>query len=605
MDQNTLSHKLLQADHSTLLPALWQSLTARPDAVALYWQDQAIERGTLLQKCQALAGLLGVNGICKGSRVAVLLPRSPDMLVVLLALWQRGAVYVPLDPAWPRARLEAALTLCAAQCLLTTESLRPLWERSDCPPLLLEPIDYCKAAVLADDNSATLPCNADDPAYLLFTSGSSGTPKAVQVNHGSLLTLFAGVLPLLALQPGWRVLGCSAFCFDIVFFEWLAPLLCSCSLVLADTAAQRDPGSLLRLIETCHVDVVQATPSMWQLLLQDHAAAKLKGLQLALATGEALHTGTARQLLEQVPVLWNLYGPTECTVWSSARRVLPDDLQGAAPIVSIGQPLPGYSFHLQPHPDLEADAGELYISGNGVAAGYLGADAIQARRFGLAENGQRCFHSGDHCRRDSQGNYHFLRRCDAQLKINGYRIEAGEVEAQLRSHPGIRDAVCLARELGSSTQLLAFVVCEPGSPNKDRERWNRHLQAWLPEWMLPQRYLVLDSFPLDGNGKLDRHALLQLAQTGALDDATASDDLQLQVARLFCSVLAIDLVGPCDSFFDLGGNSMLIATLLLALNQHFGTQLSLRAMLRSPPTVQRLATLLREAGASATVNAAV
>lgn len=607
MDQSTPSHNLLQPDHTTLLPALWQSLTVHPDTVALYWQDQAIDRGTLLQKCLALARLLGASNIRKGSRVAVLLPRCPDMLVVLLALWRCGAVYIPLDPAWPRARLEAALTICTAQCLLTTESLRPLWERSDCPPLLLEPIDYCRTAILTGENSAALPCDADDPAYLLFTSGSSGTPKAVQVNHGSLLTLFGGALPLLALQPGWRVLGCSAFCFDIVFFEWLAPLLCSCSLVLADTATQREPAGLLRLIETAQVDAAQATPALWQLLLQDPAATNLQRLQLAIATGEALHTGTARQLLEHVPVLWNLYGPTECTVWSSARRVLSDDLQSNAPIVSIGQPLPGYSFHLQPHPELDADAaaGELYISGNGVASGYLGADALQSRRFCMAANGQRCFHSGDLCRRDAQGNYHFLRRCDAQLKVNGYRIEAGEVEAHLRSHPGIRDAACLARELGSGNQLLAFVVCEPGTPNKDRERWNRHLQRWLPEWMLPQRYLVLDSFPLDGNGKLDRRALLQLAGTGALDDGSVSDELQLQVARLFCSVLAIDAVGPCDSFFDLGGNSMLSATLLLVLNQHFGTQLGLREMLRSPPTVQRLASLLRDLGATATASTAV
>ena len=199
---------LLQQEHRTLLPALWQSLAEHPDAAAVYWQEQCIDRRTLLQKCQALARLLGAHGIGNGSRIAVLLPRSPDMLVVLLALWQRGAVYVPLDTAWPRARLEAALTLCAAQCLLTTASLQPLWERCDCPPLLLEPIDYRNTGLLSDDNSAALPCDAADPAYLLFTSGSSGTPKAVQINHGSLLTLFAGGEQQIgrisnAARPGW------------------------------------------------------------------------------------------------------------------------------------------------------------------------------------------------------------------------------------------------------------------------------------------------------------------------------------------------------------------------------------------------------------------
>lgn len=604
MHQSPHHHPTLQPEQATLLPALWRALSTTPDAAALHWQDQTITRGQLRQKCGTLAALLATVGIGPGCRVAVLLPRSPDMLVVLLALWQRGAVYVPLDPAWPRARIEAALELSEVQCLLTRDCLRPLWERSNCPLLLVEAIAY--ATVRATPQVPTpaldvVPCAAQDPAYLLFTSGSSGTPKAVQVNHDSLATLFAGVLPLLALQPGWRLLGCSAFCFDIVFFEWLAPLLCCCSLVLADAETQRDPGALLQLIETQRVDVAQATPSLWQLLLQDPAASTLQRLQIAIATGEALHTGTARRLLQRVPVLWNLYGPTECTVWSSAQRVMQDDVradvQDPEPTVPIGQPLPGYTFQLQPHPKAGPEGGELYICGHGVAAGYIGADATQASRFQLTESGSRRFRSGDLCRRDAQGNYRFLQRCDSQLKINGYRIEAGEIESRLRSHPGIRDAVCLARELAAGSQLLAFVLCEPGTPNKDRERWNRQLQAWLPEWMLPQRYFVLDSFPLDANGKLDRRALLQLAEAGATACSGNGDGLQAQVARLFCSVLALDEIGPCDSFFDLGGNSMLSATLLLALNQHFGTQLSLREMLRSPPTVQRLACLLREAGA--------
>jgi amino acid adenylation domain-containing protein len=586
-------------NHPTLLPLLWQALGNEPESVALHWQDLRITRRLLQHKCIKLAALFAAAGIDRGSRTAVLLPRSPDMLVVLLALWQRTAVYVPLDPAWPRARIEAALAVTGAEYLVTSDVLQPLWQRSECLPLLLEPIDYSEALPMSLASvMEPVECSAQDAAYLLFTSGSNGRPKAVQVNHGSLATLFAGVLPLLALQPGWRLLGCSAFCFDIVFFEWLAPLLCSCSLVLADAATQQDPAGLLQLIETQHIDVVQATPSLWQLLLQDPQAATLQRLQLAIATGEALRRATASRLLAQVPVLWNLYGPTECTLWSSARRVTPDDALDALPYVSIGQPLAGYTLQLYPHPEAAETAGELVISGTGVAAGYVGADAAQASRFSITDEGLPRFHSGDLCRRDAQGDYHFLMRCDGQLKVNGYRIEAGEIETQLRSHPGIHDAVCLVRESAAGNQLLAFVVCTTDSPNKDRERWNRYLQHWLPEWMLPQRYFLLDSFPLDANGKLDRHALLQLAQTGASCPTGSTDLLERDIGRLFCSVLALDEIGPCDSFFDLGGNSMLSATLLLALNQRFGTALSLREMLRSPPTVQRLTTLLRQSGAS-------
>lgn len=584
----------------TLLPTLWRALQDRPTAAALHWQGQTIDHWVLLHKILKLAALFAAAGITPGARVAVLLQRSPDMLVVLLALWRLGAVYVPLDTAWPRARTEAALQLCAAQCLVTHESLRSRWERSTCPPLLLEPIDYRAAhpapAPATSSTRADFTASASDPAYLLFTSGSSGAPKAVQVNHGSLATLFRGVVPLLDLQAEWRMLGCSAFCFDIVFFEWLAPLLASGSLVLADELARQDAAALLYLIETGQVDAMQATPSLWRLLLQHPAAHTLGRLQLAISTGEALDTRTAAQLLDLVPALWNLYGPTECTLWSSAQRVSQEDVRSAQGTIPIGRPIPGYTLHLEPHPEVAADAGELHISGAGVADGYTGAETWQASRFTCRTDGQRSFRSGDLCRRDRQGNLHFLRRCDHQLKINGYRIEAGEIEAHLRSHPGISDAVCLARDTAAGIQLLAFIVCEPGRPNKDRERWNRHLQSWLPHWMLPHRYLVLDTMPLDINGKLDRGRLLQLAHIGTTGATDSNDALQAEVGRLFCSVLAVSDIGPCDSFFDLGGNSMLAATLLLALNQRFDTQLSLRDMLSTPPTVLRLTTLLRQAG---------
>ena len=597
---------------STVLPAVWHALEIAPAMPAVHWLGQVITRDCLRAKCEALAAQLAAAGITARSRVAVLLPRSPDMLVVLLGLWRLGAVYVPLDPDWPRARIESALSVSAATSLLACASLRPLWERCSCPALLLPAIDYSADTALAA-RAAPVAVAASDPAYLLFTSGSSGAPKAVQVNHGALATLFAGVLPLLDLQPGCRLLGGSAFCFDIVFFEWLTPLLCAGSLVLVDAATQRDPRALWQLVVTECVSVIQATPSLWRLLLQHASSSSLSNLQLAISTGEALDRFTAEKLLAGVPVLWNLYGPTECTLWCSARRVLDADLHGAVASMPIGQPLPGYTFELKPCgadsapalPDSPAAwnaaaiTGELFISGHCVADGYVGATEAEAARFSVTCGGHRRFRSGDLCLRDANGDHYFLRRCDTQLKINGWRIEAGEIELRLRSHPGLRDAVCLARELDGSTQLLAFVQCEPGAPNKDREHWNRHLQAWLPDWMLPHRYLVVDDFPLGINGKLDRAALLLLAQSSGDTVSCHDDALQAAVAQLFCSVLAIDAVAPCDSFFDLGGNSMLGATLLLVLNQHFGTQLGLRELLRTPPTVLSVTRLLRSTGASA------
>jgi enterobactin synthetase component F len=596
--------------HSTLLPALQQAL--QQEAVpALYWQNQCLTRALLQAKSRQLQQQLLAAGITRGKIVGVLLPRCPEALVLLLALWQCGAVYLPLDPAWPAARLESALQLAAADALISSPELQSRCSRCSCPLLLLPTGGGWQ---LPDAAAETEPGSAGsdeqqhwpqpaDTAYLLFTSGSSGSPKAVQVSHAALYNLFSGLLPLLALPSDWRLLGCTSVCFDIVFFEWLAPLLAGGSLVLADDASQRDPARLLHLVQRHDVNVVQATPSLWRLLLQESVPALKPGqLQLAIATGEALDSWTAARLLELGQPLWNLYGPTECTLWSSARRVQADDLAAAGSnSISIGQALPGYSFRLLPHPDCrdQHDCGELLISGPGVADGYLGATAEQQQRFALGADGTRSFRSGDLCRRDAAGNYHFLQRCDSQLKINGQRIEAGEIETLLRSHPGIVDAACLARQLEGGSQLLACVVCAAGSPNKNRERWNRHLARWLPEWMLPQRYLVVAALPLDANGKLDRQALLQLAEQGDDREASNMDALERAVAAIFCSVLQIDSIGPCDSFFDLGGNSMLAATLLLATNQHFGSNLRLRELLQSPPTVQRVGALLRQAGMAA------
>lgn len=601
------------SDNTSLVPALLQALHKEPDQPALYWHGRCISRGALWHKTRQVARQLEAASIGHGQVVAVLLPRCPELLVVLLALWQRGAVYLPLDDSWPQARKEAAMDLAAASVLITTETLQASLARSNCPVLLLAAArewPSCTSTAGSPPDSAQIEPGRDDPAYLLFTSGSSGQPKAVEVSHGALLTLFTAILPQLQLQPGWRVLACNGQCFDIVFFEWLAPLLSGGSIVLTEAAVQADTSALLQLIEQHRIAVLQATPSLWRLLRNNSGlpatSAALRHLQCIISTGEALDRDTAQFLLALGGTVWNLYGPTECTIWSSAKRVEADELQRGGDFVSIGAPLAGYAFSLLPHAELpQADCGELLIAGPGVATRYLGAAPQQQQRFGQTPAGQRSFRSGDLCRRDADGHYHFLRRSDSQLKINGYRIEAGEIEARLRTHPGIRDAACLARTLAGGSQLIACVVCVPGTPNKNRERWNRYLAEWLPEWMLPQRYLVLETLPLDRNGKVDRKALLQLAGSGAPAAAASpgeglQDDIQRAVRNTFCSILETDDIGLCDSFFDHGGNSMLAATLLLALNQHFGTGLRLREVLQSPPTIQRLTRLLRAALASDT-----
>jgi amino acid adenylation domain-containing protein len=602
MDADTI------ATDTPLLTRILLNLQQDPDVPALYFQDRCISNRQLLYKSYKLAQLLHATGIGKGDVVGVYFERCPEVLVVLLALWLCEAVYFPIDRSWPLARLQDCCDRAQPRCVITQPGLQGDSGKLGLDLLYIPAMSFGEeiAQHLPLFDSSTLPpAQHDALAYILFTSGSSGSPKGVQISHGNLANFFNAAVPLLQLEPGWRMLGCASLCFDIVFFELLAPLLTGATLVLADQEEYRQPERLLDLIGRQHIDVVQATPALWSLLLQAGLSME-HGIRLALSIGEALPSKVARQLFDCSQALWNLYGPTECTVWASAYRIRTEDLAADLPSLPIGKPLHGYEFELSPLAgnDTPASCGELLISGKSLARGYLNAPEQTAAAFKPDASGALKYHSGDYCSRDPDGTLHFIRRLDDQVKVNGYRIETAEIALRLEAHSSIQHALCLARTRPDGvTQLLAFVVCAPNMPNKDKERWNRHLSAWLPDWMLPDRYFLVENFPLTSSGKVDMQALLQLAEfdEGTIVQAASSlhAGLQLEVSRIFCEILEIPSIGPCDSFFDQGGSSMLSATLVLALNQHFDTNVSLRQALIVPPTVTSMCRLLEQAGARA------
>lgn len=612
--------RCFSSDFSPALPAdvplahiLQQVLATDPARTVLSYRDIRLNTRQLSAAVARLTAALQTHGVGKHSVVAVCFARTPDLLALLLALWNCGAVYLPLDPRWPLPRLRDCLTLAKASLLLYQPSCSELAAQLALPQLRIDSIDFRNEQMPGSEIKLPTLQN-DDPAYVLFTSGSSGFPKAVQITHGNLTNLLCGSLPLLEVKPGWRYLASSSQYFDLVFFELLAPLLARGTLVLADDDTYQNPARLLALIEQEAVDVVQATPAMWQLLLleglgqqgpvgedsgtsglEKNSQRKTRKLPLALSCGEALPTRTARRLLACSTALWNLYGPTECTVWASGMQLSPADLPDDGSAAPIGFPLPGYRFELLADSTAESieECRELRISGKGVGS-YLDHEA-DAARFGSNAEGQRSFLSGDCCEQDAEQRYHFLHRRDTQLKINGYRIEAGEIEHFLCLLPGVEQACCVAKTNAEGvSRLLAFVVCGKGMPNRDSAAWNRHLASSLPQWMLPQRYYVLDNLPLNANGKADRKALLLLA--GEQSPAGASEaelsPLQMEVRRIFCDILECKTIGLCDNFFDSGGNSMLSATLVMALNQQLGSQLRLSAVLATPPTVSSVSKLL-------------
>lgn len=576
-----------------LVQSVFKRLHAHPEVCALRFRGVSVSNGALLRAALALADSLQGAGIGPGTLAGVCLQRTPDVLALLLALWWKGATYVPLDPALPRERLFAMCEAAGLEFVITREGLGNNVERLPCSLLLLDEVMLDPSA----EPEAILPhsahtADANDLAYILFTSGTTGTPKGVKISQGNIAALFSAVVPLLELPPGSRFLGCASFSFDIAFFELLAPLLCGSTLVLADDATCSSPLQLLALLEHERVNIVQATPSHWQLL---NAAAWSYPITIAIATGEPLLRDTAAAILRRAGTLWNLYGPTECTIWSSAYRVCTADLGTTAPpVISIGTPLPGCTLQLERHPDVddEYETGELVIGGVGVSPGYC-ATLDSGSGFRTATSKERRYHSGDLCRRDTEGLFHYLRRVDNQVKHNGYRIEPEEIALVLRQHMSINQAACLVRPASADAPSLLFacVTLRPGMPNRNKTTLNEYLADYLPTWMLPQRYFFLDQLPLNGNGKLDRAALMTLT-TAIPEQGTG---IESQVAAVFCEVLDIETIGPCDSFLDVGGTSMLAATLVLTLNERLGSQLSLRQTLATPPTVSSVIQHLRAA----------
>lgn len=577
-----------------LLPALITQLGTQPETCALRYNGAGISNAALLAAVRAYVAAPLLEGAGPGVRVGVCLERRPEVVALLLALWWRGAAYVPLDPKLPRDRLYAMCELAQIDFIVTQPELRRHVERLPCILRDVEPLSY--GAVPAPPAGPLPALAAGELAYILFTSGSSGSPKGVRITQANLTALFAAIVPLLQLGPGSRVLGCANFGFDIAFFELLAPLLCGGTLVLADSATCAAPHKLLQLAEREAVDVIQATPSHWQIL----TASGWNGtVTTAIATGEPLLRDVAAVIRRHAASLWNLYGPTECCIWSSAHRVTAADLSDAAPaIVSIGMPLPGYGLRLENADD--GGAAELVVTGAGVGAGYCNDDASPA--FARMCGAPPSYHSGDLCRQDAQGLFHFLGRRDNQVKHNGYRIELDEIALRLRQHMSVRAAACLVRPAGAGAPSLLFacVAFRAGMPQRDKAALNAWLADYLPAWMLPERYFFIDQLPLTANGKLDRSALLAMTVPGAQPERAGS--LDAQVTRVFCEVLDVGCIGPYDSFFDAGGSSMLAATLVLALNQRLGCALTLRQALSAPPTVNSIVQLLRGASPPSTAS---
>ncbi len=565
-----------------------------PQAVAVSMGDRRLTYAELDARANRLARFLRGRGTEPAALIGVCLDRSPEMLVALLAVMKAGGAYVPLDPALPRPRLEHMVRDAGLALVLT----RPPWHVSLA--------DLAGETVCLDGAAAGIAACSPEPverigasadlAYVIYTSGSTGRPKGVEIAHRALTNFLWAMRTSPGCTARDTLLAVTTLSFDIAGLELYLPLIVGGRVELASQEEASDGRLLIERLRRVRPTIMQATPSTWRMLI-DAGWAGSDALTV-LCGGEALATELARELHRRAAAVWNLYGPTETTIWSTLERVKPE-----ATRISIGRPIANTSVYVldrAQHPVPVGVPGELCIGGHGLARGYRHQPDLTAERFILnpfsTEPGDRLYRTGDLARYWPDGRLEHLGRLDFQVKIRGFRVEVGEVETVLRRHPSLADVVVAAKDDRAGTrQLVAYVVARPDQPPVPSEV-RAFAQAYLPAYMVPSHVVVLEALPLTVNNKIDVRALPE----PIADRAAASQPprppcgpLEVQLAALWGHVLGQDAITVHEDFFDLGGHSLKAVELLAHLEHLYGRRLPL-AVLFEAPSVARMAALLAE-----------
>ena len=509
-------------------------------------------------RANRLARRLQRDGVAIGDLVAICLPRTSDLHVAMLAVWKSGAAYVPMDPGFPAERLEQMLGDSHASALITHSTIAPDLESGDARICCLDGIDGPSASTEDLENlNVKIPSNG--LAYVIYTSGSTGRPKGVEIPHRAVLNFLASM----AVNPGFdasdSLLAVTTFSFDIAVLELLLPLCVGGQVVLAASEDVYDGERLSQLIESHEITLMQATPSTWRLLLEAgwEGSPKLR----ALCGGEALPADLADTLSRCCPSLFNMYGPTETTIWSTMVKID----SGRRPI-TIGRPIANTQVYiLDPRnkPVPIGAIGELCIGGEGLARGYRGLPEMTAERFmanpfseaNPEETQGRLYRTGDLARFRSNGEIECLGRLDSQIKLRGFRIELGDIESAIESHPMVGSTSVLAREdVPGEKRLVAYVVAATTEPPSMAEL-RTHLQERLPDYMIPSILVALDKMPVTPNGKTDRKALpAPSRKRPELEQAYVGPRSRLEryICKSWSDLVEIDGIGIRDRFFDLG-----------------------------------------------------
>lgn len=580
-----------------------QQVQQHENATAIVHAGRVLTYGEVNRRANQLAAHLKKLGVGPDVLVGICVDRSAELIIGLLGILKAGGAYVPLDPSFPADRLAYMVADSNAPVLVTQASLAGRFNTGHTKHVLLD-ADQSTIGQLPDSNPTNYPPSTN-LAYVIYTSGSTGRPKGVQLTHQALVNFLLSMQREPGITSSDVLHAVTTVSFDIAALEIFLPLVTGARVVIANHETSADPALLIESLRTNKATIMQATPVTWRMLLDQgwNGSPALK----VFCGGEAMGIDLAERLLKTGAEVWNLYGPTETTIWSSVSRIKsPDDA------TLLGHPIANTEFQIL-NPALAPQPlwvpGELHIGGDGLARGYLHRDELTREKFIAhpTESNQRLYKTGDLVRRKPDGAIEFLGRMDNQIKLRGFRIELGEIEAQLATHSEVKQSVVIVREdTPGDKRLVAYVVARLDS-TPEATVLRDHLRDKLPEYMLPSIFVFVESFPLTPNGKIDRRALPKpdvSTNSGSNAFEAPRTPSERNIAAIFAEVLKIGKVSRLDNFFDLGGHSLLLLQMQSRLKRNHGINLALQQLF-STPTVAELASIVDEANGKLAIDSLI
>ncbi|MBF0453054.1 MAG: amino acid adenylation domain-containing protein, partial [Candidatus Magnetomorum sp.] len=558
-------------------------VTQSPDDIAVVFKHNHLTYSTLNARANALAMQLKDAGAGSDVLIGICVQRSIDMLVGLLAIMKSGSAYVPLDPTFPEQRLKTILSESGAKILLGSQKFLDQFESF-----------MGTQITIPDDGESfenlTVSVSSDQLLYVMFTSGSTGKPKGVQITHQNVVNFLYSMQKKPGISKTDRLLSVTTFAFDISVLEIFLPLVSGATLVIAAQDEISDAFKLQRLLRNQKITIMQATPATWKLLQQNNW--KGNPHLIALCGGEPLPESLANYLCEKTRCLWNMFGPTETTIWSTIDQVQKDQK------ITIGHPIDNtqtyiLDTHLNPVPI--GVSGMLYIGGDGVSKGYLNQPELTQEKFipNPFVPEKTIYNTGDLAKYLPDGKIEHLGRVDHQAKIRGFRIELGEIETLLSEHPLVKECVVTVVENKyKDKELSAYLVLTSTSQTSQETVFRNYLTNSLPDYMIPAFFTIMDAFPLTPNGKIDRKQLPEPVRSGTRKNTEYDSEMERQMSQVWEKVLSATRIGLDDNFFQIGGNSLLVVRLIKEINEQFNLSLPVTALFQYP-TLSKLMSFIQ------------